>query len=63
MASFQLEPEQLAALSRWLSTPEIVRKVAALMPLAGGPRSACECRVIDVASALCVLSVTEWSEP
>ena len=54
---FQPEPEQIAAFSRWLRHPEVARTIADLMPLVGGPGGARECRVIDVANALCVLSV------
>lgn len=46
------ESQQIAALARWLKEPEIVRQLGAMMPLCGGPRTACEQRVLDVANAL-----------
>lgn len=55
---FRPEPEQIAALSRWLREPDIVRKLGALMPLFGGTRTACEERVLDVASALAIVACT-----
>ncbi len=58
MPPFRPEPEQLAAMSRWLGAPDVVRELALLMPLAGGPRSACERRILDVAAALAVMSTT-----
>ena len=57
--SFSEDGEQIAAFARWLKSPEIKRKVAYAMPLVGGPRSACERRVEDVANALIILSVVE----
>jgi hypothetical protein len=46
---FSEDGEQIAAFARWPKSPEIMRKVADAMPLVGGPRSACERRVEDVA--------------
>ena len=60
---FHPEPEQIAALSRWLSHPEVARTLAALMPLVGGPREACERRVLDVARALAIAACAPQGSP
>jgi hypothetical protein len=63
MPPFQPEPEQLAEFSRWLAHPDIIRKVAVCMPLVGGPASARECRVREVALALAAIACAEWTSP
>jgi hypothetical protein len=48
--------EHVAALAQWLNEPATAKEIGALMPLRGGTRGECECRVLDVASALLQLS-------
>jgi hypothetical protein len=59
MEEFQPEPEQLAAMSRWLAYPSVVKKLAAYMPLVGGTREACENRVREISRAVYLYSVEE----
>jgi hypothetical protein len=47
-----VEPEQVAAIARWLGDPDICKRFGAMMPLRGDTRIACERRVLDVASGL-----------
>ena len=48
------ELEQLTPLARWLRIN--ARAIAQFMPLVGGPRSACERRVMDVADAVLLMA-------
>jgi hypothetical protein len=59
LSDFEPEPEQLDALSRWLSTPTIVKRLALYMPLVGGTREACENRVREISRAIYLLYVEE----
>jgi hypothetical protein len=52
MSGYVPEPEQIAAIARWLATDEIKRALAVYMPKLGGPPAARENRVADVAAAL-----------
>lgn len=56
MNDFHPEPEQIAAFARWLAGDEIKSALAKHMPLCGGPRSACENRIADLAAVLQVFA-------
>jgi hypothetical protein len=51
-APFLPEPEQIAAIGRWLGSNEVKRALSIYLPKLGGPPAARENQVADVAAAL-----------